>query len=110
MRVILCQEQPRRRSGRGRRLVGSDGESQAHQQISREVHGPRGQRLAIHGQCKGVGDSKVTVRYEFLESHDNAIKTPLPGIDRLASRINQSGMPGRLDRNKPEIPERGPSG
>lgn len=51
----------------------------------------------------------ITMRYEFLESLDDVIKTPSCGVDRPASRITQSGMLGGLDKNKPEIPERGSS-
>lgn len=70
---------------------------------------PEAKEMRLMASVKEWTIQMITMRCEFLESLDDVIKTPSRGVDRPAGRITQSGMLGRLDKNKPEIPERGSS-
>ena len=51
----------------------------------------------------------VTMRFEFLESLDDIIKTPLRGVERPVRRITPNGDLGKIANAGSEIPERGSS-
>ncbi|MCJ1462980.1 hypothetical protein MMC07_001584 [Pseudocyphellaria aurata] len=51
----------------------------------------------------------VTMRFEFLQSLDDIIKTPSRGVERPVRRITPSGDLGKIAEEGPEIPERGSS-
>lgn len=51
----------------------------------------------------------ITIRYEFLESLDNVLKTPSRGVHRPASLTTESERLGSLDTNSHEVPKHGSS-
>ena len=51
----------------------------------------------------------VTMRFEFLQSLDDIIKTPSRGVERLVRRITPSGELGKIAEAGSEISERGSS-
>lgn len=64
---------------------------------------PEATAMRSMGSAKEWTIEMITMRYEFLESLDDVIKTSSQGVDRPASRLTKSGNLATPNKAEPEV-------